>query len=184
MRPVTTPTAGYSNVSDLKSLRKEREIKQAINEKYEHAQSFVDRVEAKIEDVAELGKTKHNQSLKPDQVVLDQYRNGLKFAAATAGNVLVNIATLSLCGTEVLQGTDAVLNRDAQGKVTSFEAQETVSGKKYSHETSYSKQVQDDGSTVYKLAEEERPSKAGEKPLSKSTTVKMESNGTLFIQES
>ncbi len=183
MKRIDVPTTTYQSVANLKDLRKQREAKQAQSENYGNAQAVVDRVEAKISAVEKLAGTPHNKSLDPSQVVLDQYKNGLKFAAATAGNILVNVMTLSLVGTEVPQGQDAVLHRNAEGKVTSFESQELVKGKKYSMESRFSKQLQEDGTTLYKVSEFETLKGNSGKPLGKATTIKMEPNGTLFVQE-
>lgn len=184
MKRIDVPTTAYQSVANLKDLRKQREAKQAQAENYGNAQAIVDRVEAKIASVEKLAGTKHNKSLDPNQVVLDQYRDGLKFAAATAGNIFVNIVSLSMAGIEVPQGQDAVLHRNAEKKVTSFESHEVGKGKKYTMESSYSKQVQEDGSTLYKVSEFETLKGNSGKPLGKATTIKMEPNGTLFVQES
>ena len=184
MIQLTTPSAGYGNVKDLKSLREQRAVKEAVQQKYDDAKTIVDRVEARIEDVASLGKTKHNQSLDPQQVILDQYRSGLKLAASTAGNIFVNLVSFTFAGTEVPKGTEAVLNRDANGQVTSFEALDKSRGKRYDYEIGYSKQPQEDGSTLYNIVEREQLDKKPGQPLIKSTTVKMDANGTLFIDES
>lgn len=184
MIQLTTPSAGYGNVTDLKSLRRQREIKAAEQAKFDDAQTIVDRVEARIEDVAKLGSSKHNQSLNTNQVVLDQYRSGMKFAASMAGHVLINVMSMTLAGLERPVGTDAVLNRNEQGQVTSFEAVDSRRGNKYDAETSYRKSSEDDGSTTYYISERQQKDKMPGKPLLKATTVKMDANGTLFIDES
>ncbi len=184
MIQLTTPSAGYGNVTDLKSLRKQRDIKAVEQEKYDGARSIVDRVEARIEDVAKLGKTKHNQSLNTEQVVLDQYRSGVKFAASMAGHIAVYAFSFSLAGMERPMGTEAVLNRNEQGQVTSFEAVDQTRGRGYDSTTSYAKSTADDGSTTYYISERQQKDKMPGKPLLKATTVKMDANGTLFIDES
>ena len=184
MKRIDVPTSTYSSVANLKDLRKQREAKQAQAEKYGNAQTIVDRVEAKIASVEKLAATKHNKSLDTNQVVLDQYRDGLKFAASMAGNILVNVLTGTLAGIEVPKGQDAVLHRGADGKVDSFESHEVGKGNRYVMESNYSKQVQADGTTLYKVSEFETLKGNSGKPLGKSTTIKMEQNGTLFVQES